>query len=87
MEFKCIVVRIIDDWTECMTLEEAEYLFGNELALVLKGRHDFYMGSLLFDDTPLGYVKEGPSLISYEVSRKEFSEYAEQECTHEDRYY
>ena len=60
MEFKCSITQMATDWTEVMTMEEAEAHFGKELALVLNGRHDRFIGTMVHEDTPLGYVDEKP---------------------------
>ena len=76
MGMKCIVTDVVSDWGECITMEEAEDWFRNgRFIRVMKGLDDYFMGQMVPEYTPLGYVEETEGLFSVVT----FSEYAKSE--------
>jgi len=58
MKMKCNIIREVDGFTICWTMEEAELVFKEDFIDIMKGTHGYYKGNVVPDDTPLGYVGE-----------------------------
>lgn len=77
---KAVVTSIVDDWIECDTMERFERDWGTErFARIMKGIDEYFVGTIVSWDTPLGYVENNTSLFFEHTSHREFSEYARSE--------